>query len=55
VKKHYHKKLIRDKIPELIQSRGGAFETRLMNGKEYEKELRNKLIEEAKELMSAPN
>jgi len=53
-KKHYHKKLIRDKIPEFIRESGDEFETRVMKDKEFEKELKKKLVEEAKELLKAP-
>jgi predicted house-cleaning noncanonical NTP pyrophosphatase (MazG superfamily) len=50
-KKYYHKKLIRDKIPEIIKAHGGEFELRKMSNKEFEKELKRKLIEETKELI----
>lgn len=53
-RKHYHRKLIRDKIPEFIKTNDGEFETRVMNEKEFEKELKRKLIEEAKEVVEAP-
>lgn len=53
-KKYYHRKLIRDKIPEFIKASGDEFETRVMKNKEFEKELKKKLIEEAKELFKAP-
>jgi len=53
-KKYYHKKLIRDKIPEIIENAGGDYKIRVLNKKEFEKELKKKLIEEAKELSKAP-
>ena len=52
--KYYHKKLIRDNIPEFIESTGGEYETRVMDGLEFEKELKKKLVEEAMELNKAP-
>lgn len=50
MKKIFHQKLIRDKIPEVIKAAGGEYEVRAMEKKEFEKELKKKLIEEAKEL-----
>ena len=51
--KKYHRKLIRDRIPEVINSTGGQFETRILDEKEFERELKKKLIEESKELNEA--
>jgi len=53
MKKYYHKKLIRDKIPEVIKSNGGKYEIRSLDNEEFETELKNKLLEEVKELISA--
>ena len=53
-KKYYHQKLIRDKIPEKIKEAGGDYEVRILDGKEFEKELKKKLVEESKELSKAP-
>jgi predicted house-cleaning noncanonical NTP pyrophosphatase (MazG superfamily) len=53
-KKYYHRKLIRDKIPEKIKTEGGKDKIRIMTRVEYEKELKKKLIEESKELMKTP-
>lgn len=53
MKKYFHKKLVRDKIPKLITSLGGKFETRVLNAQEFEKELKKKLLEEAKEVALA--
>ncbi|MBN2015277.1 nucleoside triphosphate pyrophosphohydrolase [Candidatus Dojkabacteria bacterium] len=53
MKKYYHKKLIRDKIPELIQKTGGSFETKVLSIIEFEKELKKKLIEESQEIVEA--
>jgi predicted house-cleaning noncanonical NTP pyrophosphatase (MazG superfamily) len=52
--KVFHRKLIRDKIPQVIEAAGDKYETRIMDEKEYEKELKKKLMEEAKELNEAP-
>jgi predicted house-cleaning noncanonical NTP pyrophosphatase (MazG superfamily) len=52
--KEYHRKLIRDKIPEIITSTGGQFETRILGEKEFKRELKKKLIEESKELNESP-
>jgi len=54
VKKFFHKKLIRDKIPQVIETSGGKYELRVMGKSEFEKELKKKLIEEAKELIEVP-
>lgn len=54
MKKYYHRKLIRDKIPQKIEENGGKYETRILGKVEFEKELKKKLIEEAKELTKAP-
>lgn len=53
MKKYYHKKLIRDKIPEIIKANEGKYEIRILDDKEFEKELKNKLLEEVNELVSA--
>ena len=52
-KKYYHKKLIRDKIPDIIKASKDNFETRILSDKELEKELKKKLVEEAKEVSQA--
>ncbi len=44
------KKLVRDKIPEIIQADGRKPVTRILDGKEYLKELIEKLKEETGEL-----
>jgi len=53
MKKYFHKKLIRDKIPEIIEANNGHFETRILEDNEFEIELKKKLIEEARELQDA--
>jgi predicted house-cleaning noncanonical NTP pyrophosphatase (MazG superfamily) len=44
-------KLVRDKIPEIIQNEGGAVEVRIASGGELDLLLRKKILEEAKELL----
>jgi len=52
--KLYHQKLVRDKIPEIIKANGDECETRILDEDEFAKELKKKLVEEAKELEGAP-
>lgn len=49
-KKYFHNKLIRDKIPEFIESRGGIYKTKTLGISEFKKLIRKKVVEEAKEL-----
>jgi predicted house-cleaning noncanonical NTP pyrophosphatase (MazG superfamily) len=49
------KKLIRDKIPEIIKANGEAANIRVLDDKEYLKELIEKLKEEADEFMENPS
>ena len=51
-KKYYHRKLVRDKIPEIIESFGDSYKTKILGVYEYRKELRLKLVEEAKEVVN---
>lgn len=53
MRKFYHKKLIRDKIPELIEANKDKYEVRVMDDDEFKRELKRKLIEEAKEVKGA--
>ncbi len=53
MEKFYHKKLIRDKIPEIIKANNGKYELRVMEKDEFRKELKKKLVEESKELIEA--
>lgn len=50
-----YNKLVRDKIPEIIAANGEKAITRLLNDKEYLKELIKKLKEEAKEFEAEPS
>lgn len=52
-KKYYHQKLIRDRIPEAIKATGDKGKIRVLGEKEYEKELKKKLVEESKEATKA--
>ena len=54
MKKIYYNKLIRDKLPEVITQKGGKYETRVLLKKEFDKELKKKLLEESKEILEAP-
>ena len=54
MKKYYHQKLIRDKIPQWIESQGGQYETKVLSSRDYPIRLKQKLIEEAQELAKAP-
>ena len=44
-------KLVRDKIPEIIQNKGKAIEVRVASGEELDFLLRKKILEEAMELL----
>jgi predicted house-cleaning noncanonical NTP pyrophosphatase (MazG superfamily) len=50
-----YKKLIRDKIPEIIGKSGNKYNTRVLENEEYKKELLKKIIEEAQEVSEAGN
>lgn len=53
IKRYYHNKLIRNNVPKIIQARGGFFETKKVSLKEFRKLLRQKLVEEAREIETA--
>jgi len=44
-----YRKLVRDRIPEIIKENGGVPQTRILTKKEFKEELLKKLVEEAKE------
>jgi len=48
-----YNKLIRDKIPEIIKNAGWTPMVRILNKKEYLKEIKKKFTEETKELVKA--
>jgi predicted house-cleaning noncanonical NTP pyrophosphatase (MazG superfamily) len=48
-----HNKLIRDRIPEIIQASGREFAVETMDEAEFERALREKLVEEAQEAAAA--
>ncbi len=50
-----YNKLVRDKIPELLDSKGIKYEKRIATLEEYRKELIKKLKEEIKEFIEAQN
>jgi predicted house-cleaning noncanonical NTP pyrophosphatase (MazG superfamily) len=50
-----YNKLVRDKIPEVIERSGKAFHTRILSDDEYKQELQKKLQEELEEYLNAPN
>jgi len=53
MKKRYYYKLIRDKIPQKIKAEGSTCQTTKLGIKEFEKELKKKLIEEAVEVVES--
>ncbi|CRK83019.1 nucleoside triphosphate pyrophosphohydrolase [Neobacillus massiliamazoniensis] len=50
-----YNKLVRDLIPQVIESTGKHFSTRILNNEEYIKELKNKSFEELEEYIKADN
>lgn len=52
MKRIKYNKLIRDNIPEIIAKTSKSFKVQEMNNKEYISKLKEKLIEEAKEVNS---
>jgi len=49
-----YNKLVRDKIPEIIESQGKKCKLYVATGKDYQNRLKDKLIEEAKEFFENP-
>ena len=52
-KKITYNKLIRDRIPEIIEASGKSFEVRKLADVAYKTSLRNKLLEEGQEVLKA--
>lgn len=52
MRKEYNK-LVRDRIPEIIERSGRDYEIEIMEAGEYKKKLLEKLVEEAEEAKSA--
>lgn len=50
-----YNKLIRDKIPEVIKSKGAIPQVSVLADEEYKRFLKMKMTEEAKELLEAQN
>jgi predicted house-cleaning noncanonical NTP pyrophosphatase (MazG superfamily) len=50
-----YNKLVRDRIPEVIERTGKSFNTTILTQEEYIKELKKKSYEELEEYMSAEN
>ncbi|MTH54893.1 phosphoribosyl-ATP pyrophosphohydrolase [Bacillus mangrovi] len=48
-----YNKLVRDKIPAIIEATGKTFETRILDNEEYINELKKKSFEELDEYMTA--
>lgn len=48
-----HRKLVRDRVPDLIRSRGEVVQTRVLTSQDFETALLDKLVEEAVELRIA--
>ena len=53
--KEIYNKLVRDKIPELLDSKGISYEKRIATPEEYKAELIKKLQEEIREFLETPN
>ena len=51
--KHIYNKLVRDRIPEIIENDHKTCATRILNDEEYLKCLKSKLLEECHEVMDA--
>jgi predicted house-cleaning noncanonical NTP pyrophosphatase (MazG superfamily) len=50
-----YNKLVRDRIPQVIESTGKQFSVRTLNHEEYISELKNKSFEELQEYVNADN
>jgi predicted house-cleaning noncanonical NTP pyrophosphatase (MazG superfamily) len=50
-----YNKLVRDRIPQVIEGTGKQYTTRILDEEEYIKELKNKSFEELNEYVNAKN
>jgi len=50
-----YNKLVRDRIPQIIEKTGKTFQTRILSEEEYMIELKEKLHEELEEYLNATN
>lgn len=50
-----YNKLVRDRIPEIIENSGKKFTTKILDDDQYELELKKKLLEEMEEYQNASN
>lgn len=50
IKKIVHNKLVRDRVPNIIIGKGLSFKAHKLDNVEFENELANKLVEEAKDV-----
>lgn len=50
-----YNKLVRDRIPEIIEQKGGAAATHVATPEEYDQKVREKLQEEVKEFLESNN
>jgi len=48
-----YNKLVRDKVPDMIETDGGKPKTRILSDEEFSRYLKDKLVEEAEELCLA--
>ena len=53
INKTVYNKLVRDKIPEIIQATGKKANYRILNREEYKQALKDKLLEEVNEFLAA--
>jgi predicted house-cleaning noncanonical NTP pyrophosphatase (MazG superfamily) len=53
--KRSYNKLVRDRIPEIIQAAGREYAVELMEEEDFRQALRAKLVEEAQEVAAATN
>ena len=52
---HIYRKLVRDRIPEIVRADGGTPTVKTLDDAAFESALRVKLVEEAQEAVAAPD